>query len=31
VGYEENGKRFFRTTEHGRKALAAFDELKLLM
>jgi threonine synthase len=31
VGYEEGGKRFFRITEHGRKALAAFDELKLLM
>ena len=31
VGYEEDGKRFFRITEHGRKALAAFDELKLLM
>ncbi len=31
VGYEENGKKFFRITEHGRKALAAFDDLKLLM
>jgi threonine synthase len=31
VGYEEDGKRFFRITEHGRKALAAFDALKLLM
>ena len=31
VGYEENGKKFFRITEHGKKALAAFDDLKLLM
>jgi threonine synthase len=31
VGYEENGKKFFRITERGRKVLAAFDEIKLLM
>ena len=31
AGYEEKGKKFFRITEHGRKALAAFDDLKLLM
>ena len=31
VGYEENGKRFFKITEHGKRALAAFDDLKLLM
>lgn len=31
VGYEENGKKFFRITEHGKKALAAFDDLKLLL
>ena len=31
VGYEENGKKFFRITEHGKRALAAFDDLKLLM
>ncbi len=31
VGYEESGKKFFRITEHGRKALAAIDDLKLLM
>jgi threonine synthase len=31
VGYEENGKRFFRITERGRKVLAAFDDIQLLM
>ncbi len=31
VGYEENGKKFFRITERGRKVLAAFDEIQLLM
>ncbi len=31
VGYEENDKKFFRITEKGRKVLAAFDEIQLLM
>ncbi len=31
VGYEEGGKRFFRITERGRKVLAAFDEISLLV
>jgi threonine synthase len=31
VGYEKDGKRFFRITERGRKVLAAFDEIQLLM
>jgi threonine synthase len=31
VGYEEKGKKFFKMTEHVRRALAAFDDLKLLM
>ncbi len=31
VGYEEKGKKFFRITERGRKVLAAFDEIQLLM
>ena len=31
VGYEENGKKFFRITKHGKRALAAFDDLKLLL
>ena len=31
VGYEENGKKFFRITERGKKVLAAFDEIQLLM
>ncbi|MBT0160040.1 threonine synthase [Candidatus Bathyarchaeota archaeon A05DMB-2] len=31
VGYEKGGKRFFRITERGRKALRAIDDLKLLM
>lgn len=31
VGYEEGGKRFFRITERGRKVLAAFDEIALLV
>ncbi len=30
-GYEENGKRFFRITEKGKRAIAAFDDLKLFM
>ncbi len=31
IGYEESGKKFFRITERGRKVLAAFDEIQLLM
>ena len=31
VGYEENNRKFFRITERGRKVLAAFDEIQLLM
>ena len=31
AGYEENGKKFFKITEHGKRALLAFDDLKLLM
>jgi DNA-binding PadR family transcriptional regulator len=31
VGYEEGGKRFFRVSEKGRRALVAFDDLKFLM
>jgi threonine synthase len=31
VGYEEKGKKFFRITERGKKVLAAFDEIQLLM
>ncbi len=31
VGYEDNGKKFFRITERGKKVLAAFDEISLLM
>jgi threonine synthase len=31
VGYELDGKRFFRVTERGRKVLAAFDEIHMLM
>jgi threonine synthase len=31
VSYEEDGKKFFRVTERGRKVLAAFDEIHLLM
>jgi len=31
VSYEENDKKFFRITERGRKVLAAFDEIQLLM
>ncbi len=31
VSYEDSGKRFFRITERGRKVLAAFDEIQLLM
>jgi threonine synthase len=31
VGYEKTGKKFFRITKRGRKALSAIDDLKLLM
>jgi threonine synthase len=31
VGYEENGKKFFRISERGRKVLAAFDDIQLLL
>jgi len=31
VGYEKNNKKFFRITERGKKVLAAFDEIQLLM
>ncbi len=31
VGYEENGKKFFKITEQGKRALLAFDDLKFLM
>jgi threonine synthase len=31
VGYEESGKKFSKITERGRKVLAAFDEIQLLM
>jgi threonine synthase len=31
VAYEKNGKKFFRVVERGKKALAAIDDLKLLM
>jgi threonine synthase len=31
VAYEKNGKRFFRVGERGKKALAAIDDLKLLL
>lgn len=31
AGYEEQGKKFFKITAHGKKALAAIDDLKLLM
>jgi threonine synthase len=31
VAYEKNGKKFFRIAERGKKALAAIDDLKLLM
>jgi threonine synthase len=31
VAYEKNGKKFFRAVERGKKALAAIDDLKLLM
>ncbi len=31
IGYEEKGKKFFRITARGRKVLAAFDEIQLLM
>jgi threonine synthase len=31
VGYEEKSKKFFKITERGRKVLAAFDEIQLLI
>jgi len=31
VGYEEKGKKFFRITERGRKVLAAFDDIQLIL
>jgi len=31
VGYEENGKKFFRITKRGKKVLAAFDDIQLLL
>jgi threonine synthase len=31
AAYEESGKRFFKITERGRKALRAIDDLKLLI
>jgi threonine synthase len=31
VSYEEGGKRFFRVTERGRRVLAAFDDIALLL
>ena len=31
VAYEKGGKKFFRVAERGKKALAAIDNLKLLM
>jgi DNA-binding transcriptional ArsR family regulator len=31
IGYKKNGKRFFRITERGRKVLAAFDDIQLLV
>ncbi|MEM2999055.1 MAG: threonine synthase [Candidatus Bathyarchaeia archaeon] len=31
VAYEKSGRRFFRISERGRKALAAIDDLKLLI
>lgn len=31
VGYEGKGKKFFRITDRGRKVLAAFDEIQLLV
>jgi threonine synthase len=31
LGYEDDGKRFFRITERGRKVLGAFDEISLLV
>jgi predicted transcriptional regulator len=31
VGYDEKGKKFFRITQHGKRALSAFDDLKFLM
>jgi threonine synthase len=31
VGYEKNGRKFFKITERGRKVLQAMDDLKLLL
>ena len=31
IGYEVGGKKFFRVSERGKKVLAAFDEIRLLM
>jgi threonine synthase len=31
VSYEDSGKKFFRITERGKKVLAAFDEIQLLV
>lgn len=31
AGYAKNGRKFFRTTERGKRALRAMDDLKLLM
>ena len=31
VAYEKGGRKFFRLGERGKKALAAIDDLKLLM
>ncbi len=31
IGYEVGGKKFFRVSERGKKVLAAFDEIQLLM
>ena len=31
VGYEQNGKKFFRITERGKRVLAAFDDIQLIM
>ena len=31
VSYEQDGRKFFRITERGRKVLAAFDEIQMLL
>jgi threonine synthase len=31
AGYEKNGRKFFKITERGRKALQAIDDLKILL